>query len=75
MLNNRNLPNPKKNSTINDYNDYLKKQDIISIDIFRRIQLLGDLRNKCSHQQNSEPTKQDINDLVSGTEMIIKSVF
>lgn len=70
-----NLKMTKKHPTINDYNDLLKNENIIAIDIFRHIQLLGDLRNKCDHKKDTDPTKQEIDDLISGTEKIIKTVF
>lgn len=72
---NHNLPLPKKYYTINEYNDLLKKHEIIEIETFRHIQLLGDIRNKCDHKKEQEPTKKDIDDLISGAEKIIKSVY
>lgn len=71
----RSIKLTKKHPTINDYNELLKANNIIVIDVFRHIQLLGDLRNKCDHKKDEEPTKQEINDLISGAEKIIKTVF
>lgn len=72
---NHNLKIGKTDPSINDYNDQLKNNNIISIDIFRHIQRLGDLRNKCSHNKKQEPTQEDVNDLICGIEKIIKTTF
>lgn len=71
----RKIKTMKKHSTINDYNELLKAEHVISIEVFRFIQFLGDLRNKCDHKKEEEPTKEEINDLIQGVEKIIKTVF
>lgn len=65
----------KKNLTINDYNELLKNNSIIDTPTFRQVQLLGDIRNLCDHKKSDDPKKQQIEDLISGTEKIIKTVF
>jgi len=75
VCNSHNLKIWKKNPTINDFNDLLKKESIIDISDFRRIQLLWDLRNKCDHKKTDEPIKEDIEDLINWANKIIKSVF
>ena len=65
---------PKK-PHISDLNDVLKKDNIYELDMFRRIQLLGDFRNLCDHDKGKEPTEDQISDLISGTEKVIKTVF
>ena len=65
----------KKNPAINDYNQLLKDNDVIDIPTWRFIQRLGDLRNLCDHNKNEEPTKENINDLIDGTDKIIKTVY
>lgn len=65
----------KKVPTINDYNELLKNNSIIDIPTFRHIQLLGDIRNLCDHKKTQEPTQSQIQDLINGTEKIIKTVF
>lgn len=71
----RNIKISKTHPTINDYNEALKLNSVVSIEVFRHIQLLGDLRNKCDHKKATEPTMQEITDLISGAEKIIKTVF
>lgn len=69
------IKNTKNNPTINDYNDLLKSNSIIDIPTFRHIQLLGDIRNLCDHKKKEDPTKEQIEDLINGTDKIIKTVF
>lgn len=71
----RNIKVSKKNPAINDYNQLLKDNDAIDTPTWRFIQRLGDLRNLCDHNKNEEPTKENINDLIDGTDKIIKTVY
>ena len=71
----RGLAISKKNPTINDYNELLKNNNVIDIPTWRLIQRLGDLRNLCDHSKTEEPTKDNITDLIDGTDKIIKTVF
>ena len=65
----------KKDPSINDFNDLLKKQDIIETPKWRSIQFLADLRNLCGHDKDHEPTKDDVNKLISGVSEVIKTLF
>jgi hypothetical protein len=65
----------KKNPTISDLNDPLKNNGIYDTTIWRKIQLLADIRNLCSHQKSSEPTEEQINELIGGVNSVIKSIF
>jgi hypothetical protein len=65
----------KKETTIRDLNDPLNKSNAYDLSTWRKIQLLGDLRNLCSHQRSGAPTKEQVEDLISGVNSIIKSVF
>lgn len=65
----------KKNPGISDLNQLLKDQDAISVPQWRFIQHLADTRNLCDHAKGKEPTKDEIEDLVAGTEKILKTVF
>jgi len=75
VLDSHSLNLSKKNPTINDYNELLKNQDIIDIPTWRHIQLLGDIRNLCDHDKKQEPTKEQVQSLIDGTDKIIKTVF
>jgi hypothetical protein len=72
---NHNLSVKSKNPTISDYNDLLKANNVIEIPVWRTIQHLGDLRNKCDHKKDSDPTKQEIDELISGVDKIVKTLF
>jgi hypothetical protein len=41
----------------------------------RKIQHLGDIRNLCDHNKNREPKNEEVDDIVSGVETIIKTVY
>lgn len=71
----REVTTKKKNPSISDYNDALKSGDIIDIPVWRNIQYLGDIRNTCDHKKTEEPTKDDIQGLISGVSKITKTVF
>lgn len=66
---------PKKSGTISVLNDALKAGNIIELSQHRQIQFLGDLRNKCGHRNASEPTVEEVEDLINGVAKIIKTIF
>lgn len=65
----------KKKPGISDLNDTLKSKDVVTVPQWRFTQHLADIRNLCSHAKDKEPTKEEIEDLVSGTEKILKTIF
>lgn len=65
----------KKHAGIGDYNDALKEGKIYDTPKWRLIQRLADIRNLCGHSKDREPTKDEVQDLISGTDKIIKEVF
>ncbi len=72
---NHSLKSSKKNPTIADLNELLKSNNIIDTPTWRKVQYLGDIRNLCSHKKNSDPNQNQISDLISGVNEIIKNVF
>lgn len=64
----------KKTPTIADYNDALKDNVYDTIE-WRKTQRLGDIRNLCDHNKDREPTKEEVEELIAGTEHVIKSIF
>lgn len=64
----------KRSPTIADFNDALKD---IAYDVveWRKIQRLADIRNLCDHNKGREPTKDEVDELISGTERFIKTIF
>lgn len=65
----------KKNPTIADLNDPLKAASVIDTAGWRKISFLADLRNLCSHKKDSEPTKEQVEELIGGAEWLTKNVF
>lgn len=65
----------KKNPGISDLNQLLKDANIITVPQWRFIQHLADIRNICDHAKGREPTKDEIEDLVTGTEKMLKTIF
>lgn len=65
----------KKDPTISTFNDLLKSTNVIDVTNWRFIQHLGDIRNKCDHKGTSEPTKEEVDELINGVEKIIKTIF
>lgn len=69
------VPITKKNPGISDFNDALKAAGAIEIPQWRHISLLGDIRNLCDHNKKVEPTKEQVADLVEGSNKVLKTVF
>ncbi len=65
----------KKASTIADLNDALKAAEVIDIPQWRFIQHLADIRNLCDHNRATEPTAEQVNDLIAGVMKITKTLF
>ena len=65
----------KKDPQISYLNDVLKDAKVIDIPQWRSIQHLGDLRNLCAHDKQSEPTTVQIEDLLSGVAKVTKTIF
>ncbi len=71
---NREIKINKKTPSISDYNDSLKDEVYDTVE-WRRLQRLGDIRNLCDHSKDREPTKDEVLELISGTERTIKTIF
>ena len=65
----------KKAPQISDLNDALKDANVIDIPQWRSIQHLGDLRNLCAHDKESDPTLDQIEDLLAGVAKVTKTIF
>ena len=65
----------KKAPAISDLNDTLKNENVIQIPDWRFIQHLGDVRNVCGHAKDSEPTQDQVKDLINGVTKVTKTVF
>lgn len=65
----------KKNPGISDLSQLLRNEDVTTVPQWRFIQHLADIRNLCDHAKGKEPTKDEIDDLVTGTEKVLKTIF
>ncbi len=65
----------KKDPTISDLNDPLKNDGVYDIATWRKIQYLADIRNLCSHKKSTEPTPAQIDELITGVNAIMKTVY
>jgi hypothetical protein len=65
----------KKNPTISDLNDLIKNNNVIEITVWRFIQRLSDIRNICGHNKQNEPTIDEVDELISGADKIIKTIY
>ncbi len=64
----------KLNPTISDFNEELKKLNIIDIPTWRLIQRLADIRNMSAHSKERDPTRDEVEDLIKGVEKLIAEV-
>jgi hypothetical protein len=65
----------KKAPVISDLNNALKDASVIDVPQWRSIQHLADIRNLCDHDRKTEPTPEQVNDLVSGVKKVTKTLF
>jgi len=65
----------KRTPTISDLNEVLKGANVIDIPQWRFVQHLADIRNLCDHDKKTEPTTEQVNDLVAGVMKITKTLF
>lgn len=75
VCDNHNVKITKKNPGIADLNNALKESDVIDIVQWRFVQHLGDIRNLCDHDKKVEPTLEQVDELISGTMKVVKTVF
>jgi len=72
---NHNITTRKKNPSISDFNDLLKQDDVLDTPSWRQIQRLSDIRNLCDHNKDRDPTKEEVQELISGVEKFTKTLF
>ena len=60
-----------KNATISKLSDIMKDNNSLDIPEWRKIQYLGDIRNKCDHDKKVEPKKEEVTDLISKVKELI----
>ncbi len=75
VASNHSISGKKAHPTISDLNDALKGNDVYEVPEWRRVQRLGDIRNICDHGKTREPTADEIQELIDGTDKFMKTVF
>lgn len=65
----------KKDPTVADFNEELKKAQVIDVPVWRGIQRSGDIRNLCTHAKQRDPTKEEVEELIQGVQKIVKALF
>lgn len=71
---NRKIELPQK-IQITNLNDALKAAGVYDVPRWRQIQRLGDIRNLCVHDQERDPTHEEVEELIRTTEEIVGKVF
>lgn len=69
------IPITKKSSTIAVFNDALKAADVIDLPQWRFVQHLADIRNMCDHAKEPEPNAEQIADLLTGVNKVLKTIM
>jgi len=70
-----NLTIRRQHPTINDFNEALKAGSVVDVPTWRQLQRLADLRNLCSHNKSREPARPEVDELIEGTDKLVKTVF
>jgi hypothetical protein len=65
----------KSKPTLSDYYQELYKAKIIDNSERTRLEHLASLRNLCAHKGNREPDKQEVLDLIEGTQKVMAVVI
>lgn len=65
----------RKKPQIGNLNDVLKEGKVFDVPRWREVQRLGDIRNLCGHDAEREPTAEEVQELIIGTEKIVTTVF
>ncbi len=65
----------RKKSQIGSLNDALKEAKVYDLAQWRFVQRMGDIRNLCGHDGERNPTAEEVEDLIRGTEKVIATIF
>jgi hypothetical protein len=75
VCDNHSIKVTKKAPGISDLNDALKAANVIDIPQWRFVQHLADIRNLCDHSKKTDPTMEQVDDLIAGVTKITKTLF
>jgi hypothetical protein len=65
-------PITMRGETINPLNDALRNAQVYDLTQSRRIQVWGDIRNRCGHAVSNPPTKDEVWELIEGVSKLIR---
>lgn len=65
----------KKHPAVSDLNEALKTSGVIDVPQWRFNQHLGDIRNLCDHHKASEPSIEQVKDLIEGVAKVSKTLY
>ena len=65
----------KNRPQLSDLYEELKKAAVIDTPQWRYIQHLGDIRNLCSHDRETDPTADQVGELLDGVAKVTKTIF
>lgn len=72
---NHNVKLKKKDPTLNDLNEALKKAGTVDVPTWRGIQRLGDILNLCAHKKDREPIVEEVRELIDGVDYLTKTLL
>ena len=75
VCDNHSIKVSKKTPGIFDLNNALKEANVLDVPQWRFVQHLADIRNLCDHNKQTEPSPEQVDDLVAGVMKITKTVF
>jgi hypothetical protein len=61
--------------TITDFNELLKKNEVVDFPAYRQIGLLAELYQLCLQNKKREPEPAEVDDLINGVDKMIKTIF
>lgn len=64
----------KKTPTIGNLNEALKKAGVYGIPEWRKMSYLADIRNMCTHRKSTDPSLEQVTELIDGADWLMKNV-
>jgi hypothetical protein len=65
----------RKKAMLSNMNDALKEAGVYDAAQWRQIQYLTDIRNLCGHKNERDPSREEVDSLISGVAKITKTLF
>jgi hypothetical protein len=65
----------RKTMVLKDYNELFSKAGIYEFSVYRQVQYLAEMRDLCVKNKKTAPSAEQVEDMLSATHKIIKTVF